>query len=413
MSSIGHKMQNTEQLWKIIQGGQHELEFLRMMVSKQQRDIERLKDEKHDQSLLAKTLKLQMKHFTQKIEMSIKTVSKEQMLIQQTLTVINRDSQILGRQYNEIKTKQYNLKLMNFLKSKSTEHKKDLNETNDQIKQWLTGECIQSMVTHNWKTIIGAKQAKELMQKSMAYLNQVLKRNGTEVSRVQNEIKRIINTITVLFKHIENIWSKMQRHTEIQKDASPAIKLKEFFEKTNMFLESYVPENSGQQQGDILKNTLNTRKHVDEDRIIMHPKKKGNAQMYRIFLEEKNPKRLVNLVRKQNAKEFTKRKVKRMKWQAKKKHQELDQKLERNMRERDELEILKMKLQKQRDELEEKQEDSTQTQHYRVHINEMTRTKSDKRVSFCLYQLNSNIFIEHFKIVYKVLNMDQEEFIQQ
>ncbi|XP_061607993.1 uncharacterized protein LOC133467297 [Phyllopteryx taeniolatus] len=405
MSSISHLMQDTEQLWKITQGGKHELEFLKTKVRKQQHDIERLKDEKHDQDLLVRTLRLQMKHYTQKLEMSKKTAMKEQMLLQKILTFINKETQILGGQHNEIKTK-HNLELINFLKSKSEEHKEGLTEHKHQIKQQVTGGCIQSLMTKNWKTIIGAKYAKEYMQKSMTHLNQELNRNGKEVLQFKHEIKCITNVMTVIVKHIEKIWPQMQRHTKIQKAASTGIKLKEIVEKYS------VLENNGQQLGDIIKHTVNTRKHMEEDKITLYPKNKVNAKIHKIFLEEKRLRK--HLARRLNAKEFTKRKIKCMRYQVKKKHQELDQRLQRTMKERDELEILKLKLQKQRDELEEKQNDLMQTmetmakhccrgaQHVQVHVNEMTRMKSVKRVSLsvCLSVCLSIYQSFHYHFIY-------------
>ncbi|XP_061141840.1 trichohyalin-like isoform X2 [Syngnathus typhle] len=376
-------MRKTEQLSQIKQGGKHELEFLRIIVSKQQREIERLKDERHDLNILVRTLKLQMKHFTLKVEMSKNLAMKEQMLLHETLTVINRESHILGRQHTEIKIKQHNLKLINF--SKLEEHKQSLNELTCQIRQWSTSDC--SLITNNWKTITGAKQAKltkQYMQESMVCLNQAIIRNGKEVSQLENEIKHIINTMTVIVKHSENILTQMKTRTKKQKD-------KEFFEKTSMFFESCVPGNS-EQLGDILKHTVNTQTHMEEEDIwkrLIHTRKQQktnniktvNANKHRIYLEEKKARKLMNLVRKQIAKEFTKRKVKSIKCQAKKMIK-LHQKLEQTMKEKDELEILKMKLQKQR----EKEEDLMQCKHCcpgaqqaQKHINEMTRTKSDQR----------------------------------
>ncbi|XP_061559187.1 centromere-associated protein E-like [Phycodurus eques] len=221
------------------------------------------------------------------------------------------------------------------------------------------------------------------MQKSITHLNQELNRNGKEVLQFKHEIKHITNVMTVIVKHIEKIWPQMQRHTQIQKAASTGIKLKEIVEKYSML------ENNGQQLGDIIKHTVNTRKHMEKDKITLYPKNKVNAKIHKIFIEEKRLRK--HLARRLNAKEYTKRKIKCMRYQVKKKHQELDQRLQRTMKERDELEILKLKLQKQRDELDEKQNDLMQTmetmakhccrgaQHVQVHVNEMTRMKSAKR----------------------------------
>ncbi|XP_077451000.1 uncharacterized protein LOC144070281 [Stigmatopora argus] len=326
MSSNCNEILDTEQIRKIIKRSKGKHEFLQTKVFKQQRNVERLTNEEHDQDLLLRMLKLQMKHFLQRVEMTKKTSIVELALLQEALSVINQESEILGRQHYDIKKKQHILGMMNFFISKSAEQKEKHNDPHHQINQWLTSDFIQSLKGDDWRRF---------------------------------------------------------------KTGSRRFKPKGFLGQSHICFQTSVLEKSLQHLGGVIKHTAKEETHTELGKIKINSRNKKNAKMQRIFLDEKRIRTLMYLAKKQRVKKLTERKkVNCARCQANRK-QELDQR-EEIMKERDELEIVKLKLQRQRDQLEETNEDMMQTiettamhcyreaQYLQMHINEMTRTKSQK-----------------------------------
>nr|XP_061817500.1 cytadherence high molecular weight protein 2-like [Nerophis lumbriciformis] len=348
---ICHEKHDSERVWKRAQGGEHEIEFLRTKIWKQHEEIERLKSENYDQTLCIKTLRLQMEYFAKKVKESVKTAVKEKMFLQNSLTLINKTTQLLGTQHSAIKTKQSRLEsIIPNCRKQSQKHKGVLKEPKPQRQQWL----IENLVKNSKQTVILTKQTKEQLEINMGYFKQELHRHEENVLYLKDQTKHINNKMIMIVNLMKQLWPQLQTHTKTKTAIFTGFKQRTINERTKFF-KSFVLENREQIFGNIMKDTVDKGKAIEE-RLKMYPIHKVTAKMYRLLSKVKQVRKNMHTEKKQSAKDIAeeRKKNKRMKYKTQKINRELDQRRERIMQERDELEILKLKVYKQLDTLEDK-----------------------------------------------------------
>ncbi|XP_062289549.1 trichohyalin-like [Scomber scombrus] len=171
-----------------------------------------------------------MLNVIEKLKENKNEAAQEKMQLMQTWTEIHQEREALERRHNEIITEQYKLKLIIYEKTTSKESKK---ESNQQLQQgqekmeMLMGDSLQSLIDNNRKIILGAKQAKEQIEKNMADLKQELKRNREDVSQHKYQMQYTKHNMNEMINKLKQRLIQQQSTVQMQKATVPQMDSKD------------------------------------------------------------------------------------------------------------------------------------------------------------------------------------------
>lgn len=372
-----------EQLLEERQRARNEAARLKKMTKQQQDVINVLTAEKHEQRTIIEELSLQLENVIDKLKEYKAEASQERdQLIQATAY---HEKETLRKQYLQTKTEQ--CKLVQYFPTQSShqEHLEQNKQRQDLIDRAVS-EGLLNLIKKNKKILLEANQAKEEMKKIMTDMNQELKRNKECLMQQRSIVKHMKHSVNVSINKMRQRWTEIQGHVQMQdipvEQFESRIKEKggttKFYtadmklftileEKKKLWeeLESITDQQyAGMEHSDTQREIkYDTEYGVREDSMEANSENEVSTGMKRVILEVEGIRKMLRRVREdseQSKREITEEKnqIKWMNFSAKKQSRVLDHQLERIIKERDELDLLKMKIQHQKQEAEKKLQDA-------------------------------------------------------
>lgn len=385
-------IEEIEQLWEETQRARNEAASLKKITKQQQDVINVLMAEKHKRGTLIEELRLQLENVIGKLKEYKADACREKNQLQKIQETIDHEREALERQYLEIKTQQD--KLVHYVQTQSRgfrglEEPLEENKQRQELKERMTAEGLLNLIQKNKKIMLETNRAKEQMEKTMTDIKQELKRNEKYLMQQKSTIKHMKHSVNVSINKMKQRWTEM-RDVHIQdvpvaqiesqtKDKEGSTK---FYTANKLFtiLEEKkklweVLEITTEQQ-DLTEGVGMDSSEADARRVIRQDKESEFAEtsvetnkenevstgMQRVILEVEGIRKMLRRVREdsdQSKREILEEKnqIKWMNFRAKKQRRVLEHQLERKEKERDDLELVKMKIQQQKEEAGKKLHD--------------------------------------------------------
>ncbi|KAM9847007.1 uncharacterized protein ACBR49_010257 [Aulostomus maculatus] len=300
---VRRMMEVTEQFWENTQRERNETELLKAKLKQQQDDIDRLTAEKHKRDSVIKSLEFQMTTINEKLEGRKNEGTQEKMFLLQKLAEINQEREILESRRHEIISEQRQLEVMKYDMEKSDrkEEPKDRQQKGEEIGML---KSLRIQMNESKKIMLEVRQAKEQMEKNMAYFKQELNRNRENILQHKLQIKHIKHNLNVATHHMKQRWTQiqgdvqmqestisvMQRGKERKEEEKETLRLKLTQIQEEMETLWRMLEDSGQDQEDRLSAEEQERKSQREN-MTADPQKQGedsNASMKMTWKKEKS-----------------------------------------------------------------------------------------------------------------------------
>lgn len=378
-----------QQHWEEMQRDRNEVGYLKTKTEQQQEDIYRLTAEKHEQDLLIKRLSSQVENVIKKLEEKKNEATQEKMQLMTMWAEIYQEREILDRRYNEIINERHKLKLIESVNAKvqmenmKSDSQKPQQDTDVSVKatQWETEmadiqkqkqdlenrlaqvqsereeiERIKTKTQTEQENIETARQAAKAEMDAMKSMKESNERQKEELDNVLQMTKKemreleVMNTeMEIKKKHLVKIM-RMSRRNE------------EKFSKMKNETECAKQDMEGRSEH---KLEVEMKDRANEQRVRLQ-QEQNNTEMKRMILKVEEIREMLRMVREETEQRKRdsiegKSQIKWMNFQAKKKQWKLDQLLEKTMKERDDFVIIKTKTERQREELEQKLEDTIRT----------------------------------------------------
>lgn len=382
-------IEEIEQLWEMTHRAKNEAASLKKIKKQQQDVINVLTTEKHKLGTKIEELSLQLENAIDKLKEYKADASREKNQLQKIQETIHHEREVLERQHLEIKNQQY--KLVQYVQTQSRDFR-GLEEPLEESKQRqelmerVTAEGLLNLIQKNKKIMLEANQAKEQMVKTMTDIKQELMRNKQYLMQQKSTIKHMKHSVNVSINKMKQGWMEI-RDVQMQdvpvaqiesqtKDKEGSTKLYTA-NKLFIILEEKkklweVLESTAEQQ-DLTEGVGMDISEADACREIRQDKESECAEdsmetnkenevstgMQKVILEVEEIRKMLRRVREdseQSKREILEEKnqIKWMNFRAKKQRRILDHQLERKEKERDELELIKMKIQQQKEEAKKK-----------------------------------------------------------
>ncbi|XP_053296796.1 uncharacterized protein LOC128456600 isoform X2 [Pleuronectes platessa] len=200
-------MDEIEQHWE---RERNEIRCLKTKTEQQQKDIDRLTAEKHNQYLVIKAPGVKVIDVIEKPQKNKNEATQEKM---QPLTLqaeIYQERTTLDRRHNEIINEQCKFEMIKFDRSKF--ESKEVQEIMD---------SLLSAMNKNKKIMLTAKQAKQQIEKNLEDVKEELDRNKKDISQQRDQIEQIKHSLSININKVKQRWIEFQRDTEIQRVTVP------------------------------------------------------------------------------------------------------------------------------------------------------------------------------------------------
>lgn len=385
-------IEEIEQLWEETQRARNEAASLKKITKQQQDVINVLTAEKHKRGTLTEELRLQLENVIDKLKEYKADASREKSQLQKMQETLYHEREALERQYLEIKTQQY--KLVQYVQTRSRdfrglEEPLEENKQRQEVMERVTAEGLLNLIQKNKKIMLEANQAKEQMEKTMTDIKQELKRNKEYLMQQKSTIKHMKHSVNVSINKMKQRWTEIR---DVQMQDVPVAQIEsqtkdregstKFYTANKLFtiLEEKkqlweVLESTTEQQ-DLTEGVGMDSSEADARREIRQHKESEFAEdsmetnkenevstgMQRVILQVEGIRKMLRRVREdsdQSKRDVLEEKnqIKWMNFHAKKQRRALDHQLERKEKERDDLELMKMKIQQQKEGAETKLQD--------------------------------------------------------
>lgn len=393
-------LEEIEKHWEERERERNEIEYLRTKTDEQQKDIDRLTAEKHEQSALIKTLKLKIENVIEKLKENKNEAIQDKLQLQKMQAEIHQERESLGRRHIEIINERHKLEMI-----KSDKPRQESKEPKEHMvkREREIVESLLSAMNKNKKMML---ETKEQTEESLENIKKELKSSKNDIAQHKDEIELIKHNMILNINKMKQRWTKVYRDIQIQKaggsevetrerqtkgkDTFGSVKEKlgrireemetlweilEDREKENMSKKTKETEHAAQDEGDGQRSEVDEHEieqQVDRTREIkQHSESQFDeddteasttAGMQRVISEIQGVREMLRMVRedaRQREKILAEEKS-QSKWknfQDKKKRRKLEQWQEKVIKERDELEIMKIKMDRQREEVGQKVED--------------------------------------------------------
>lgn len=380
-------VEEVEQLWEETQRARNEAATLKKMTKQQQDVIDVLMAEKHERGTLIEELRVQLENVMDKLKEHKADASREANQLQNIQAAIYHERETLERQYLEIKTAQD--KLLQYVRTHSQnvqrlEEPVEPNKQRKELMERVMAESLLNLIKKNKKIMLEANHAREQMEKTMSDLKQELKRNKEYVMQQRSLIKRLKHSMNVSINKTKQRWTEIRDVQDIPaapfesriietegktKFLTANIRLFTILEEKKRLWEvlesstdqQHVGMSSGAEAGrEIEQDTGNV---FGQDSMETNNEHEVRTGMKRVILEVQGIREMLRRVREdsdQSKREIAEEKnqIKWMNFRAKKQRRVLDQQLERNVKERDDLHLREMRIQRQKEEVEKKLQDT-------------------------------------------------------
>lgn len=382
-------IEEVEQLWEETQRARIEAANLKKITKQQQDVINVLTVEKHKQGTFIEQLRLQLENVNDKFQEYKADASREKNQLQKIQETLQHEREALERQYLEIKTQQY--KLVQYVQMQSREFqclKEPLeeNKQRQELMERVMAEGLSNVIQKNKKIMVEANQVKEQMEKTTTDIKQELKRNKEFLMQQKSTMKHMKHSINLSINKIKQRWTEIrdvQNAPVAQIDAQSHTKDREgsttFYTATKLFtildekkklwevLESTAEQQELREGVGVDSSEADARREIRqdqesefaEDTTVTNKENEMSTGMQRVILEVEGIRKMLRRVREESDQSKRdileeKNQIKWMNFRAKKQRRILDHQLERKEKERDDLELMKMKIQQQKDEVEKK-----------------------------------------------------------
>lgn len=379
-------VEEVEQLWEETQRARNEAAALKKMTKQQQDVIDVLMAEKHERGTLIEELRLQLENVRDKLKEHKADASREAAELQNIQEAIYHEREALERQHLEIKTAQD--RRLQYVRTHSQsfqglEEPLEPNKQRKELMEEVTAESLFNLVKKTEKIVLEANQAREHMEKTMSDLKRELERNKEDVMQQRSFIRHLRHSMKVNIKKMKQRWTESNvRDVPAAPFESRIIETegKTQFLRANIRLFTILEEkkrlwevlesSTDQQQVGMSSGAEAGREIEDTGSVFGQDGMETNNEdevrtgMKRVVLEVEGIREMLRRVREdsdQSKREIAegKNQIKWMNFRAKKQRRVLDQRLERNVKERDDLEIREMRIQRQKEEVEKKLQDTT------------------------------------------------------
>lgn len=380
-----------EQLWEETQRARNEAASLKKITKQQQDVINVLTVEKHKRGTLIEELRLQLANVIDKLKEYKADASREKNQLQKMQETIHHEREALERQYLEIKSQQY--KLVQYVQTQSRDFR-GLEEPSEESKRRqelmgrVTAEGLLNLIQKNKKIMLEANQAKDQMEKTMTDIKQELKRNKEYLMQQKSTIKHMKHRVNVSINKMKERWVEIR---DVQMRDVPVAQIESqtkdkeesmFYTANKLFtileekkklwevLESIAEQQDLTEGVGMDSSDADARREIRrdkdsefaEDSLETNKENEVSTGMQRVILEVEEIRKMLRRVREdsdQSKREILEEKnqIKWMNFRAKKQRRILDHQLVRKEKERDELEFMKMKIQRQKEEAEKKLQD--------------------------------------------------------
>lgn len=371
-------VEEVEQLWEETQRARNEAATLKKLTKQQQDLIDVLMAEKQERGSLIEELRLQLDNVMDKLKEHKADASREANQLQNIQAAIDHERETLARQYLEVKTAQD--KLLQYVRTHSQnfqalEEPLEPNKQRKELRERVTAESLLNLVKKNEKIMLEANQAREQMEKTMSDLKQELERNREDVMQQRSLINHLRHSVNVSINKTKQRWTETRdvqdvpavpsKSRIVETEGKTKFRLFTILEEKKRLwevLESTVGMSSGAEAGrEIEQDTGNVFGH---DSMEANNEDEVRTGMKRVVLEVKGIREMLRRVREdsdQSKRDVAEEKnqIKWMNFRAKKQRRVLDQRLERNIKERGDLELREMRIQQQEEEVEKKLQDTT------------------------------------------------------
>lgn len=371
-------VEEVEQLWEETQRARNEAATLKKMAKQQQDLIDVLMAEKQERGTLMEELRLQLEHVMDKLKEHKADASRESNQLQNIQAAISHERETLERQYREVKTAQD--KLLQYVQTHSQnfqglEEPVELIKQRKELMERVTAESLLNLVKKNEQIMLEAKQAREQMEKTLSDLKQELERNKEVVMQQRSLIKHLKHNMNVSVNKTKQRWAEIRDVQDvpsallesriIETEGKTKFRLFTILEEKKRLwevLESTVGMSSGAEAGREIEQ--DTGDVFGQDSMETSNEDEVRTGMKRVILEVEGIREMLRRVREdsdQSKREIAEEKnqIKWMNFRAKKQRRVLDQRLERNIKERDDLELREMRMQRQEEEVEKKLQGTT------------------------------------------------------
>lgn len=376
-------IEEVEQLWEETQRARIEAANLKKITKQQQDVINVLTVEKHKQGTFIEELRLQLENVIDKFKEYIADASREKNQLQKIQETLQHEREALERQNLEIKTQQY--KLVQYVQTQSREFqclKEPLeeNKQRQELMERVMAEGLSNLIQKNKEIMVEANQVKEQMEKTTTDIKQELKRNKEYLMQQKSTMKHMKHSINFSINKIKQRWAEIR---DVQNDAQSHTKDREgsttFYTATKLFtildekkklwevLESTAEQQELRKGVGVDSSEADARREIRqdqesefaEDTTVTNKENEMSTGMQRVILEVEGIRKMLRRVREESDQSKRdileeKNQIKWMNFRAKKQRHILDHQLEKKKKERDDLELMKMKIQQQKDEVEKK-----------------------------------------------------------
>ncbi|AWP00557.1 putative trichohyalin-like isoform 2 [Scophthalmus maximus] len=213
-------MEEIEEQWE---RERNEMRHLRTETEQQQKDIERLAAERHDQNLVIKALGVKMENVIKKLEENKNGATQEKLQLLKMQAEIQQERETLDRRRDEIISDRHTLEMIKYDKrgEDSKEHKEPRVIQNQKIiERWISGSLL-SAINKNKNIQIEAKQAKEEMEKKIEAIKQEFKITQKYISQHRDHIEHIRHNMSVNINKMKQRWTISHRDAEMQTATVP------------------------------------------------------------------------------------------------------------------------------------------------------------------------------------------------
>lgn len=374
-------IEEIKQLWEETQRARNEAESMKKITKQQQDVINVLTVEKNKQVTLLEELRLKLVNVIGKLKEYKADASREKNQLQKMQETIQYEKEALERQYLEIKTQQY--ELVQYVQTRSRDFRGlkeplEENKQRQELMKRVMAESLLNLIQKNKKIMLEANQAKEQMEKTMTDVKHELKRNEEYLMQQKNTIQHMRHSVNVSLNKMKQRWTEIRNESQTKDKeevtkfytANKLFAILEEKEKLWEALESTAEQHDLTEGVGIDSSKADACKDIGEDEesectedsMETNKENEVSTGMQRVILEVEGIRKMLQRVREdsdQSKRDIVeeKNRIKWMNFQARKQRRVLDHQLERKEKERDDLELLKMKIQKQKEEAEKMLQD--------------------------------------------------------
>lgn len=320
------------QLWEGTPKNKNEINYLKTQIKQQQEKINLLTTEKHEQHLLIKRLRLQIKSVTEDLREKKHEATQEEIKLKEMLAEIHQERETLERKCKVI-TDEQKFEIIKYEERMSEERKEssesmsDMKKSQDEMGS-MVAKGLVNLIEVNQKIMLITKQAKEEIEKKMADMKHSFKRSEREVTQHTSQIEQIKYNST----NMKEWLAKIQRDVRMQKATNTEMESKERQEERKDTLDTLnIKFSRIMEEIDKLWEMLNLDSELAQIQSERQTIEKIKAQL----LTETE-----NLVRDRQLANAEMDAMKRMKNFTERHKQELDDKLQRTKKDIQELEAM-------------------------------------------------------------------------